>query len=41
MCSYLKQTKLSKTENRRSGQVLSEGLVPVGGERMWGEGVRV
>jgi hypothetical protein len=25
--------------NRRAEQILSEGLVPVGGERLWAEGV--
>jgi hypothetical protein len=41
--SYFKQTKMSffftKTENRRAEQVLSGGLVSVGGGRMWGKGV--
>jgi hypothetical protein len=37
--NYLKQTKgtfyfFAKSENRRAKQVLSEGLVPVGVERM-------
>jgi hypothetical protein len=42
--NYLKQPKMSfrfftKTENRRKEQVLSGGLVPVGEERLWGEGI--
>jgi hypothetical protein len=43
MYSYLKETKchffpFTKSENRRSGQVLYGGLEPVGGGRMWGNG---
>jgi hypothetical protein len=42
--SYLKQTKMSffsftKLESRRAEQVLSGDLVPVEGERRWGESV--
>jgi hypothetical protein len=29
----------TKSENRRAEQVLSKGLLPVGGERRWGKGV--
>jgi hypothetical protein len=33
--NYLKQKKsLSKMENRKAKQVLSGGLIPVGGERI-------
>jgi hypothetical protein len=42
--SYLEQTKMSafkiKLENRRVEQVLSGGLVSVGGGRMWKKGIR-
>jgi hypothetical protein len=48
LCSYLyqKQAKMSffssiKSETRREEQVLWGGeLIPVGGERWWGKGVR-
>jgi hypothetical protein len=30
---------LTKPENRRAEQILSEGLIPVGGGRKWGKGV--
>jgi hypothetical protein len=43
MYSFLKQTKVSsfftKIKNKKSEQVPSVWLVPVGGGRMWGEGV--
>jgi hypothetical protein len=28
-----------RSDNRKAKQVLSRGLVPVGGERMWGKGI--
>jgi hypothetical protein len=44
MCSYLKQKNViffsfTKLESRRAEQVLSGDLVPVEGERRWGESV--
>jgi hypothetical protein len=43
MYSYAKHTKMAffftKTEKRRTEQVLSEGLVPMGIGKIWGEGV--
>jgi hypothetical protein len=43
LCNYLKQIRMSfffsftQLEKRRAKQVLSGGLVPVGGRRMWGK----